>query len=178
MFETIFFLSEGRVPATRAPVGVYTVPGGVGCRRAAIFPHGSGTKPGLPVISDRAIKHLHCLTSLQGSTLRGKRVQSAVVFLVNRGDCAMCRPCHEADPLFAQMLQRAQRAGVVVVAQEVVWRDGGRGEVGRLLPVEFHDSVDADAIDEAVLQRVLTYNSEHGSDRSYKGAGSKKRKRE
>lgn len=38
-------------------------------------------------------------------------LRCAVLFLVNRSDCVAFRPCHEADPLFAQVLKAAREAG-------------------------------------------------------------------
>jgi hypothetical protein len=58
--------------------------------RSAIFPIGSvgnAKKNGVKgVVSDRAIKHLHELTQLQqaGTDSQGRRVQCAVLFVVNR----------------------------------------------------------------------------------------------
>ena len=171
----------GSVPSARSPIGVYPVPPGP---RHAIFPHGTSTKSDLGVISDRAIKHIHELTELQGtasSSSSGKQIQSVVVFIVNREDCTAFRPCHEADAVFAQCLQKAQRKGVKLVAKELLWGlVSGSCSAGRSLPVAFDPSVDCDALDPALLQRVLTYNAEHANDRSYsptKTAGAK-RKRE
>jgi len=95
----------GEVPAMRSPVGVYeSSKTGKKYKRAAIFPHGSH-KPGIQVVSSRAIKHVHELTNLHGtSDSEGCALRSVVVFIVNRGDCEYFRPCHEADMLFAQVL--------------------------------------------------------------------------
>ncbi len=38
-------------------------------------------------------------------------LRCAVLFLVNRSDCVAFRPCHEADPLFSQVLKAASEAG-------------------------------------------------------------------
>ena len=162
----------GSVPLSRSPVGVYSVPPSSTRQRSAIFPHGTNTKPGLPCISDRAIKHLHSLTNLHGTVIDGKVVECAVVFMINRADCDAFRPCHEADPLFAQMLMKAQRK-VKIVAQELIWEASPENSfscsAGRELPLVFDPSVDDSAIDQGVLQRVLDFNA---ADKS----GSKKRK--
>jgi DNA-binding sugar fermentation-stimulating protein len=42
-------------------------------------------------------------------------VRAAVLFLVNRSDCAAFRPCHEADPLFAAVLRRAKESGAGIL---------------------------------------------------------------
>lgn len=54
-------------------------------RRTAIFPHGAA-KAKIGVVSDRAIKHVHELTTLhQGGKLPdGTPVKCAVLFIVNR----------------------------------------------------------------------------------------------
>jgi len=150
----------GSVPLARSPVGVYTVP--PSSTRKAIFPHGTNTKPGLPCISDRAIKHLHSLTNLHGTHIDGKIVECAVVFMVNRADCDAFRPCHEADPLFAQVLKKAARK-IKVVAQELVWEASSANaytcRAGRELPCVFDPSVDDTKIDAEVLQSVLDFNA-------------------
>ena len=159
---------ECMVPVGRSEVGVYTqpavAPSGLPYRRHAIFPHGS-QKPGMGVVSDRAIKHVHELTTLHRTTdiATGRRISCVILFMINRSDCEAFRPCHEACPLFAQMLLRAQKAGVQLLAKELVW-EGGACRAGRLLPVVFHPSVDDTNIDEDHLQRVLEFN-EQGSGR-------------
>jgi DNA-binding sugar fermentation-stimulating protein len=157
---------DGLVPAGRSDVGVYTVPA-EDYQQHAIFPHGQ-KKPGVGVVSDRAIKHIHELTNLHGtidSTARsGKRISAAILFVVNRSDCVAFRPCHEACLLFAQVLHRAQLKGVRLIAKELVWREG-KCYAGRSLPVVFDKSVRASEIDESFLHKVLEFN-EDGSGRS------------
>lgn len=53
-----------------------------------------------------------------------------------RGDCAAFRPCHEADMMFARMLQRAQESGVLVMAHDVCWQ-GSKAVWGKQLPVVY-----------------------------------------
>ena len=150
----------GEVPAERCEVGVYTrerrLPSD---GRHAIFPHGAA-KPGLGVVSERAIKHVHGLTLLQGSTdaATGYSVRCMVLFIINRSDCEAFRPCHEADLLFAQVLYRAASRGVVVAAQEISI-DSSTGDVSmsRELPVIFDACVSETTIDETLLQRVLGF---------------------
>lgn len=158
------------VPAGRCEVGVYPV-NAQGYQRHAIFPHGSH-KPGVGVVSDRAIKHVHELTLLHGSkdVNTGKILRCAVLFVVNRSDCVAFRPCHEADLLFAQVLKRAMAAGVTLIAKEIVWKpdsessDSWAAYAGRTLPVVFASEVSAQDIDEDHLQQVLQFN-EDGSGR-------------
>ena len=170
--------TSGTVPASRSPVGVYCVSSS---DRSALFPHGTVTKSSLPVISDRAIKHLDGLTNLHDTKTSdgSKTIESAVVFLINRGDCSAFRPCHEADMLFAQMLLKAQHAGVRVIAQELVWKEDENGEfkgsAGKDLPVTFDPIVDDKDIDPELVAKVLTYNAEHANDRK-SPSSSKKQK--
>jgi hypothetical protein len=102
--------------------------------------------------------------------------------MVNRKDCEQFRPCHEADMLFAQCLQRAQNAGVLVLAKQLDWElEEGRCTSGKDIPVVFHPSVDCTVLDESWLARVLDYNANHGSDRSNfpaKQKGGTKRQRQ
>jgi DNA-binding sugar fermentation-stimulating protein len=103
--------------------------------RTAIFPHGA-VKKDIGVVSDRAIKHLHHLEQLLGAGRasiggRERRVSAAaVLFVVARSDCAAFRPCHEACPVFARVLRRAQRRGVQVLAYDVEFALGGGGGGG------------------------------------------------
>lgn len=167
---------EGQVPNARSLVGIYTVEDEV---RSAIFPHGSNTKADLGVVSDRAIKHITELTNLQGTMSGTKKLQSVIVFMINRSDCEAFRPCHEADMVFAQCLQRAQKSGVLVLAKELKWDvERGHCTAGKSLPVVFHSTVDSSAIDEELLGRVLTYNAEHGNGRSPSNSSKRESKRQ
>lgn len=159
---------QGAVPAARSPIGVYEalVPDNAGhsfvYERSAIFPHGA-VKSGIGVVSDRAIKHIHDLTQMHGTIdgASGARINSAILFVVNRSDCTKFRPCHEACMLFAQMLHRAVKMGVVVIAKEVIWEDT-IAYLGKSLPVVFSDVVDESEIDEKHLRAVLDFNESNG----------------
>ena len=159
---------EGAVPAGRSEIGVYSVipkeADGSDYTRHAIFPHGS-KKAEIGVVSDRAIKHVHELTTMHGTTdAQGRSVKSAVLFIINRSDCEAFRPCHEADMVFAQMLLKAREKGVNLIAKEVIWING-IGKAGRSIPVNFDPSVSSDKLDEDHLKRILLFN-EGGSGRS------------
>eukprot|EP00879_Flechtneria_rotunda_P019118 GHRR01020073.1.p1 GENE.GHRR01020073.1~~GHRR01020073.1.p1 ORF type:complete len:272 (+),score=98.11 GHRR01020073.1:780-1595(+) len=127
--------------------------------RTALFPHGKLNKQS-GVVSDRAIKHLHELTQLHqtGQDSEGRPVKCAVLFIVNRSDCAAFRPCEEADMVFARMVLRAQQAGVLVLAHDIVWQDG-KAYWGRSLPVVYGPEVRAADVDEAHLEAVLHFNA-------------------
>ena len=167
---------EGLVPSGRSDVGVYQIAAvsdeGIAYQRHAIFPHGS-KKPGVGVVSDRAIKHVHELTRLHGTKdVKGRTIVSAILFVVNRNDCVAFRPCHEACMLFAQMLHRAYLKGVKLVAKALVW-NGGLCSAGPTLPVVFSRCVNSADIDEDHLALVLKFN-ENGSGRSMRTPSPKK----
>ncbi|KIY93885.1 hypothetical protein MNEG_14078 [Monoraphidium neglectum] len=177
---------DGGVPEGRSKVGVYTSPAKPYVR-TAIFPHGA-QKKAIGVVSDRAIKHLHELTLLQrqgavqppprlaaalssgggggGGGGSGVTVdadgrvpaQAAVLFVVNRPDCEAFRPCHEACPMLARVLRRAEDAGVAVLAYSIDW-EGGKAFWGRRLPVVYGADVSGADVDEAHLARVLEFNA-------------------
>lgn len=169
---------EGTVPDTRSPVGVYEVRQSdlpAKGERHAIFPHGS-LKPGIGVVSDRAIKHVHELGNIHGTVdeVTGRTIKTAVLFIVNRGDTTAFRPAHECCPTFAQCLKKAGENGTKLIAREVKWElsePGEDGEItaealpGKNLPVVFHSSVKAH-VDEDHLQRILKYNAEVPKTRS------------
>lgn len=146
---------KGQVPATRSKVGVYEVVDPD--VRYAIFPHGA-VKSGIGVVSDRAIKHIHELTELVGTkTDDNMTIKSVILFIINRSDCSKFRPCHEADLLFAQVLQKAIHKGVTAIAQEIIWHDS-IAKLGQRLPIHFDEKVTKTEIDTIFLQKVLEYN--------------------
>lgn len=61
-------------------------------------------------VSERATKHLKELMRL-----KRKGHRSAVVFVIQRGDCDHFRPADEIDPDYGRWLRRAARAGVEVL---------------------------------------------------------------
>lgn len=158
---------SGLVPAVRSGVGVYEYlppSGSTGYVRSAIFPHGA-TKAGIGVVSDRAIKHIWELTQIQTGKIRPdvgtkvQKIQCAVIFIVNRSDCAQFRPCHEADMLFAQVLKRAAESGVKLICKSLVWSlDDSSCYLHETLPVVFDEAVQTANIDEEHLKKVLEYN--------------------
>jgi len=145
---------RGLVPKNRSTVGVYEVdePN----QQYALFPHGA-QKSGIGVVSDRAIKHIHELTNLVGTkTDENFVLKAAILFIVNRSDCDVFRPCHEADILFSQVLYRAYTSGVSVIVQEIIWNQS-IATLGKRLPI-FFDDVVKEEIDEVLLKKVLEYN--------------------
>ena len=128
--------------------------------RHALFPIGDASRNPSGSVSERAIKHVHELTMLEGTrTEDGRLIRAVVLFIVNRNDCLAFRPCHEADMLFAQILQKAHKKGVLLLAQQVTWgiADGEYvATAGSPLPISFDSSVDCDQIDEAKLESITS----------------------
>lgn len=62
-------------------------------------------------VSTRGQRHIRELLAIvrQGGS-------AALVFLVQRGDCAAFAPCHTKDPEYGRLLVEAAAAGVKVVA--------------------------------------------------------------
>ena len=103
-------------------------------KRAALFPWGKtrGQKfDNKPVVSERACKHLKNLESM----LDEKNVTPVVLFIVNRADCQSMRPCHEKDPVFAEILSDVVKAGVKALAVRVRWTEDGECFYDGMLPV-------------------------------------------
>ena len=102
-------------------------------RRCGLFPIGIKNQKfeGKKVVSERAIKHIRNLaSSVDGQT------SAVLIFVLNRSDCVMLRPCDEACEVFAQELSRAKEKGVKAVAFRVKWESSGRVYFDGLVPVE------------------------------------------
>ena len=132
--------------------------------RHALFPIGEASRSESGAVSERAIKHVHELTQLQDTiTDEGRRIRTAVLFIVNRSDCVAFRPCHEADMLFAQVLHQAYRKGVTLLAYQVNWslvNNEYTATTGSLLPITFDAVVNSDDIDEAKLSSIVSSDHE------------------
>lgn len=181
---------RGKVPPDplRHPVGVYQSDEKP-YLRTSIFPHGA-KKPKIQVVSERAIKHVHELSSLKDA-VRDKCIESkagrisqetrtAVVFVVSREDCVKFHPCYEADPLFSRVLfKAAQNSQVKVMAIRLVWCvNSGRCWLARnLVEIDWGKEV-LNSLDgeEEWLQEVLEAAAEGTYSRG-KSAGNLKRRR-
>lgn len=71
-------------------------------------------------VSERATRHVN---NLARAARRGTRV--ALLYLVQRDDCARVAPAVAVDPVYAAAVKRARAAGVVVVAAAVAIDDRG-----------------------------------------------------
>ena len=70
--------------------------------RAALFPD---------AVTTRGLKHLHELSAMVRAGAR-----AAMVYLVNRGDCAHMGPARAIDPAYADAMAEARAAGVELLA--------------------------------------------------------------
>ncbi|KAL3798080.1 hypothetical protein HJC23_012371 [Cyclotella cryptica] len=105
-------------------------------QRTALFPWAksrSQTFEGKKVCSSRALKHLRNLQSLADG---GKDVTPVVLFVLNRCDCASIRACHEACPVFGEVLEEVTRNGdVKALGVRVRWTEEGGCYFDGVVPV-------------------------------------------
>ena len=103
-------------------------------RRSALFPWArtrGQTFEGKKVCSERALKHLRNLESLTENN-----VTTVVLFIVNREDCESVRACHEACPVFKEVLESVVKAGVKALGVRVRWTEDGECFYDGLVPVQ------------------------------------------
>ncbi len=80
-------------------------------------------------VTERGTRHLRDLIRL-----RRKGVRSALVFVVQRGDCEAFRPADEIDPVYGRWLRRGAEVGVEILPYRA--RVTPRGiTLGRRLPL-------------------------------------------
>jgi len=104
-------------------------------QRTALFPWAksrSQTFENKKVCSERALKHLrNCYD------LATERVTPVVLFIVNRSDCESVRACHEACPVFRDVLEEVTRDGVVkALGVRVRWTENGGCYFDGIIPVK------------------------------------------
>lgn len=82
----------------------------------AIFPVGGKLKQydGFKTISERAVKHLKCLTNM---SLNGKTCY--LYFVILRNDCNRFQPAIDKDPYFCEMLSKAYDNNVIIKCFDV-----------------------------------------------------------
>lgn len=106
--------------------------------RSGIFPWGrvGQTFEGQKVVSERAIKHLRNLSKLNNKeeTKKGK-IQTVVLFVMNRSDCGLMRACHEACPVFAKELKSTSDHGTKVICFRIHWTESGKAFFDGIIPV-------------------------------------------
>lgn len=106
-------------------------------QRAAVFPVGKlGQKleDGTKCVSERAIKHVRELSSLQGES--GGALKAALLFVVNRGDCHSVSVRRGSCPALAKAAARAADEGVAFHALRVKWSASGEAHFDGMLPVD------------------------------------------
>ncbi|KAL7520050.1 hypothetical protein ACHAWX_004802 [Stephanocyclus meneghinianus] len=106
-------------------------------QRTALFPWAksrSQTFEGKKVCSSRALKHLRNLQFLADG---GMEVTPVVLFVVNRSDCESIRACHEACPVFKEVLEEVTRNGAVkALGVRVRWTEEGGCHFDGVVPVK------------------------------------------
>ena len=107
-------------------------------KRSGIFPWGrvGQTFEGQKVVSERAIKHLRNLSKLNNNSESNKgKVQTVVLFVINRSDCESMRACHEACPVFAKELKSTSDNGTIVLSFGIHWTESGKAFFDGIIPV-------------------------------------------
>ncbi len=85
--------------------------------RAGVYPYGdlNQTYKGEKVVSERSIRQIELMK-------RNKdKFNFFIIFLVNRGDCEIFKPCWKADPIYAKALLSAQQCGITLFAVKIKW---------------------------------------------------------
>ncbi|BDA45200.1 Sugar fermentation stimulation protein homolog [Coccomyxa sp. Obi] len=85
-------------------------------------------------VSERAQRHVRDLMSIVAAG-----GQAAMVFVIQRGDCAYFGPCHAKDPVYGQLVIEAAAAGVRVIALRCILEgdeEKGRGIVRYIGPAQ------------------------------------------
>jgi DNA-binding sugar fermentation-stimulating protein len=104
-------------------------------QRTALFPWAksrSQTFEDKKVCSARALKHLRNLHSLA----QDENVTPVVLFVVNRSDCESIRACHEACPVFREVLEKVTRNDdVKALGVRVKWSQDGKCHFYGVVPV-------------------------------------------
>ena len=105
-------------------------------QRSALFPWAksrSQTFEDKKVCSARALKHLRNLHDLSSN----RDITPVVLFIVNRSDCQSVRACHEACPVFRDVLEEVTRDGAVrALGVRVKWTEGGECYFDGVVPVD------------------------------------------
>ena len=110
-------------------------------QRTGIFPIGKPAQKfeDQKVVSERCIKHLRHLSKIASGKDKNDYKESALLMMVNRGDCQQFRPCKESCPIFAEEFVAAIAAGVRVLAAKIIWNENGDCYFGGLLPIVKND---------------------------------------
>ena len=85
--------------------------------RAGIYPYGdlNQSYKGKKVVSERSIRQIDLMIKNKDN------FNFYILFLVNRGDCEIFKPCWKADPTYAKSLLSAQQCGINLLAIKIKW---------------------------------------------------------
>ena len=53
------------------------------------------------------------------------KFQFAIIFIINRGDCGIFKPCWKADPFYAKTLMSSNQSGIAIYAIKIRWKPNG-----------------------------------------------------
>ena len=85
--------------------------------RAGVYPYGdlNQSYKGKKVVSERSIRQIDLMKKNKD------KFNFCILFVVNRGDCEIFKPCWKVDPTYAKSLLSAQECGVALLAIKVKW---------------------------------------------------------
>ena len=85
--------------------------------RAGVYPYGDLNQlyKGKKVVSERSIRQIDLMKKNKD------KFNFCILFLVNRGDCEIFKPCWKADPIYAKSLLSAQQCGITLLAIKINW---------------------------------------------------------
>lgn len=89
--------------------------------RAGVYPYGELNQSyrGQKVVSERSIRQIDFMKKHKD------KYKFYILFLVNRGDCEIFKPCWKIDPTYAKALISAQRCGITIHAIKINWTLSG-----------------------------------------------------
>ena len=85
--------------------------------RAGVYPYGDLNQyyKGKKVVSERSIRQINFMIKNKD------KFNFCILFVVNRGDCEIFKPCWKADPIYAKSLLSAQQSGITLLAIKINW---------------------------------------------------------
>ncbi len=85
--------------------------------RAGVYPYGdlNQSYKGKKVVSERSIRQIGLMKKNKD------KFNFCIIFVVNRGDCEIFKPCWKADPIYAKSLLSAQQCGITLLAIKINW---------------------------------------------------------
>ncbi len=85
--------------------------------KAGVYPFGDRNQSykGKKVVSERSIRQIDLMKKNKD------KFNFFILFVVNRGDCEIFKPCWKADPTYAKSLLSAQQCGITLLAIKINW---------------------------------------------------------